>query len=155
MIASAVIRAAREDEHALLTSLALRSKAHWGYSEKFMADCVDELTISEDDIREHPFFVLEQEGDVIGFCGLQVLSGARGELIDVFVEPSQMRRGHGRRLVEYAKQAARTRGLRSLVVEADPNAQAFYCSCGGRQIGTVPSGSIPGRRLPLIEIVLE
>lgn len=154
MTTNALIRAAREDEHALLTDLALRSKAHWGYSERFMADCIDELTISEEDIREHPFFVVEKRGDVIGFCGLQMLNGARGELIDVFVEPSHLREGHGRRLVEHAKQVARTRGLSSLVVEADPNAQEFYCSCGGRRIGTVPSGSIPGRRLPLIEIAL-
>lgn len=149
-----MIRPARDDECVLLTSLALRSKAFWGYSEQFMADCVDELTISEEDIRKHAFFVLEQDGDVIGFVGLQALSGARGELIDVFVEPSHLRQGHGRRLIEHAKAAARTQGLRSLVVEADPNAQDFYQNCGGRQIGTVPSGSIPGRRLPLIEIVL-
>lgn len=149
-----MIRPARDDECALLTSLALRSKASWGYSEQFMADCVAELTISEEDIREHAFFVLERDGDVIGFVGLQALSGARGELIDVFVEPSHLRQGHGRRLIEHAKAAARTQGLRSLVVEADPNAQDFYRNCGGRQIGTVPSGSIPGRRLPLIEIVL-
>ena len=119
-----------------------------------MADCVAELTVSEEDIREHTFFVLEEDGDVIGFCGLEALSDARGELIDVFVEPSHLRRGHGRRLIEHAKQTARTRGWGSLVVQADPNAQEFYGSCGGRQIGTVPSGSIPGRRLPLIEIVL-
>ena len=149
-----MIRPARDGECALRTRLALRSKASWGYSEQFMADCVAELTISEENIREHAFFVLEQDGGVIGFCALQALSGARGELIDVFVEPSHLRRGHGRRLVEHAKQAARTRGLRSLVVEADPNAREFYFSCGGRQIGTVPSGSIPGRRLPLIEMTL-
>ena len=137
-----MIRPARDGECALLTRLALRSKASWGYSEQFMTDCVDELTISEEDIREHAFFVLEEDGDVIGFCGLQALSDARGELIDVFVEPSRLRQGHGRRLIEHAKQAA------------DPNAQEFYRSCGGRQIGTVPSGSIPGRRLPLIEIAL-
>jgi len=152
--ADCVIRPARDSECALLTHLALCSKASWGYSEQFMADCVAELTISEEDIREHTFFVLEEDGDVIGFCGLEALSDARGELIDVFVEPSHLRRGHGRRLIEHAKQTARTRGWGSLVVQADPNAQEFYCSCGGRQIGTVPSGSIPGRRLPLIEIVL-
>lgn len=154
MTANAVIRPARDEECTLLTRLALRSKASWGYSEQFMADCVAELTISEEDIREHAFFVLERDGDVIGFVGLQALSGARGELIDVFVEPSHLRQGHGRRLIEHAKEAARTQGLRSLVVEADPNAQDFYRGCGGRQIGTVPSGSIPGRRLPLIEIAL-
>lgn len=149
-----MIRPARDDECALLTRLALRSKASWGYSEQFMADCVDELTISEGDIREHAFFILEQDGEVVGFCALREGDDGRGELADMFVEPGHLRRGHGRRLVEHAKRTARTRGWRSLVVEADPNARAFYCSCGGRQIGTVPSGSIRGRRLPLIEIGL-
>ena len=154
MTEDATIRPARQDECALLTRIAIRSKASWGYSERFMADCVEELTISEGDIRAHAFFVLEQDGQVIGFCGLQEGDGARGELVDVFVDPGHLRRGHGRRLVEHAKGAARARGWRSVVIEADPNAREFYLSCGGRQVGTAPSGSIPGRRLPLIEIAL-
>lgn len=148
------IRRARQDECALLTGLALRSKASWGYSDQFMADCVAELTISEADLNSHQFFVLESDGDVIGFCALQEGHDGAGELIDVFVEPTRLREGHGRRLVEHAKDAARARGWRSLLVEADPNAREFYRSCGGAQIGTVASGSIAGRRLPLIEIPL-
>lgn len=119
-----------------------------------MAQCAAELTISEADINVHPFFVLESDGEVIGFCALQDGRDGVGELADVFVEPDRLREGHGRRLVEYAKDAARARGWRSLLVEADPNARKFYCSCGGTQIGTVASGSIAGRRLPLIEIAL-
>ncbi len=169
MTGQSLIRRARHDECALLTDLAFRSKAAWGYSEQFMADCSkaawgyseqfmadcrDELTISEADIRNHQFFVLESDGEVIGFCALQEGGEGQGELADVFVEPARLRAGHGRRLVEHAKDAARARGWHSLLVEADPNAREFYRSCGGAQIGTAPSGSIPGRRLPLIKIPL-
>jgi N-acetylglutamate synthase-like GNAT family acetyltransferase len=119
-----------------------------------MADCAAELTISEADLNAHQFFVLEFNGEVIGFCALQDGGDGVGELADLFVEPDRLREGHGRRLVEHAKNAARARGWRSLLVEADPNAREFYCSCGGTQIGTVPSGSIAGRRLPLMEIPL-
>lgn len=154
MTARELIRSARPDECALLTQLALRSKASWGYSEQFMADCAAELTISEADVAAHEYFVMESDGEVIGFCALQDGTGATGELVDVFVEPVRLREGHGRRLVEHAKNAARARGLARLLVEADPNARGFYCSCGGTQIGTVASGSIAGRRLPLIEIPL-
>jgi len=136
-----LIRPARHDECALLTGLALRAKAIWGYSDQFMADCVAELTISEADIRAQQFFVLESDSDVIGFCALME-------------RPARLREGHGRRLVEHAKDAARTRGWQSLLVESDPNAREFYLSCGGTEIGTVPSGSIPGRHLPLIKIPL-
>jgi hypothetical protein len=39
------IRKARPDEAGELTELALRSKAHWGYDEAFMASCREELTV--------------------------------------------------------------------------------------------------------------
>ncbi len=149
-----LIRRARHDECALLTDLAFRAKAIWGYSEQFMADCVAELTISEADIQNHQFFVLEANGEVIGFCALLEGGERERELAHVFVEPARLREGHGRHLVEHAKNAARALGWRSLLVESDPNAREFYLGCGGAQIGTVASGSIPGRRLPLIKIPL-
>jgi N-acetylglutamate synthase-like GNAT family acetyltransferase len=137
-----------------LSDLAYRSKASWGYSEQFMADCRAELTINEADVRAHQFFVLECDSAVVGFCALQERGDGEGELADVFVEPARKGEGHGRRLVEHAKAAARARGWHNLRVDADPNAVAFYASCGARQTGTVPSGSIPGRRLPLMKIAL-
>ena len=154
MTEKSLIRPARGDECALLTALALRAKAIWGYSDQFMADCAAELTVSEADIRTQQFFVLDLDGEVIGFCALLENGEGEGELAHVFVEPARLREGHGRRLVEHAKDAARARGWQSLSVESDPNARAFYLTCGGTQIGTVPSGSIPGRHLPLIKIAL-
>lgn len=148
------VRPARRDECARLSDLAFRSKASWGYDEQFMANCRAELTITEADIRAHQFFVLESDGAVVGFCALQDRGGVQGELADVFVEPARRGEGHGSTLVEHAKDAARARGWHSLRVEADPHAVAFYASCGARQIGTVPSGSIPGRSLPLMKITL-
>ncbi len=148
------IRGARHDECALLSDLAFRSKASWGYSEQFMEDCRDELTISEADIQSYQFFVLECAGAVAGFCALLRGGDRDGELAHVFVEPARLREGHGRRLVEHAKDVARALGWQNLLVESDPNAREFYCSCGGAQIGAVASGSIPGRRLPLVKIPL-
>ena len=138
----------------MLSALAYRAKASWGYSEQFMEQCRSELTVSEDDIAAGEYFVLETGGVIVGFCALTPSGADEGELADVFVEPGHHGAGHGRRLVAHAKRTARARGWRSLRVEADPNARAFYRSCGGEQIGSVPSGSIPGRRLPLMRIAL-
>ncbi len=91
-------RRARYDECAPLTELAFRSKAAWGYSEQFMADCRDEISINETDIRTHRFFVLESDGAVIGLCAVQKCGAAEGILADMFVEPARMRTGRGRHL---------------------------------------------------------
>ncbi len=39
-------------------------------------------------------------------------------------------------------------------VASDPNAEAFYRAMAATTVGTAPSGSIPGRRLPLMELAL-
>jgi hypothetical protein len=41
-----MIRAAHGGELEALSALAMRSKAHWGYSAAFMQACRDELTVS-------------------------------------------------------------------------------------------------------------
>lgn len=45
-----LIRDARPDEAGELTELALRSKAHWGYDEAFMASCREELTVRPSEV---------------------------------------------------------------------------------------------------------
>ena len=154
MTGASRIRAARADECALLTRLALRSKASWGYSEQFMAACVAELTISATDIDSGLYFVLESHGQVIGLCSLLESGKQMGELAHVYIDPEHQREGHGQQLVEHAKSVARKLGWRRLRVESDPNAMEFYRHCGGIEIGTAPSGSVAGRQLPLLEISL-
>ena len=50
---------------------------------------------------------------------------------------------------------ARASGFRRLTVEADPNAEGFYRALGAVLVGSAASGSIPGRRLPLLRLDLD
>ncbi|EBV1760669.1 N-acetyltransferase, partial [Salmonella enterica subsp. enterica serovar Newport] len=43
----------------------------------------------------------------------------------------------------------------ALLVDADPNAEAFYIRQGAIRIGETPSESLPGRVLPLLLISLH
>jgi hypothetical protein len=45
-------------------------------------------------------------------------------------------------------------GYTWLRIEADPNAVGFYRAMGAEQIGEAPSGSVPGRSLPLLAFKL-
>lgn len=143
------VRPARVEECALLTELAMRSKAHWGYDDAFMAACRDELTVRPSwipriDVAE------DGEGRVVGMIRLEA-----DELEDVFVDPAAIGAGVGRLLFEHALERAWAEGMRVLRVTADPHALGFYTSMGMQLIGEEPSGSIPGRMLPRLELLLR
>ncbi|MFD9289308.1 GNAT family N-acetyltransferase [Streptomyces sp. NPDC060030] len=147
------VRQGRPEEAAALTALALRSKAHWGYDEAFMAACRDELTVRPGELTGGRVLVAEDDGRVLGFT---TLAGEppTGSLGMMFVEPDAIGRGTGRLLFEQTLAHARGLGFVRLTIDADPNAEPFYSAMGAERIGATPSGSIPGRELPLLEIGL-
>lgn len=152
--AAIVLRRARAEESSLLTALALRSKAVWGYEEEFMRASAAELTVAPGDLVGRPAYVVEIEGRVAGFYVLEPLEGGDFELDLFFVEPDSIGRGYGGALFEHALRTAAALGGRRLVIQSDPNAEAFYVRNGARRVGSRPSASIPGRVLPLLEIDL-
>ncbi len=60
------------------------------------------------------------------------------------------RAGLRRHLVAKARRLERAK----VSVASDPNAEAFYRAMGATTVGTAPSGSIPGHRLPRMELAL-
>jgi hypothetical protein len=87
-------------------------------------------------------------------CTLRLRAARRDEarLLSELALRSKGYWGYDRALWEHAMVAARTLGLERLTLEADPGAEPFYLAMGARRIGSVPSGSIPGRVLPLLEV---
>lgn len=150
-----MFRPARVEECELLSDLAFRSKAVWGYPPDFMERCRAELTISPDVLDHDLVEVMELGGDVVGFYSLERESDEVVELGHLFVDPGLVRRGHGRRLLERAARTALDLGFHTLRIQGDPNAEPFYQRMGARKVGTQPSASIPGRVLPLFELELR
>ena len=70
------------------------------------------------------------------------------------VEPGVIGRGVGRRLFEHAVATARELGFKRFTIDSDPDAEPFYLAMGAVRIGTTPSGSIPGRTLPLLAVTI-
>lgn len=152
-----IIREAISADAAQLSSLAIRSKAHWGYSTEFMDACVDELTVSPINIEEDDlhYVVAEIDKEIVGFYNLEGLSGDEVELGALFVEPEHIGTGVGRALIERAKCHAVNLGASKLNIQGDPNAEKFYRLAGGEQTGSKESESIPGRFLPTFQISLS
>jgi GNAT superfamily N-acetyltransferase len=139
-----------------LGALAHASKAHWGYDDAFMRACRDELTVHPVDLERAVVRVAAAEVDrtILGFHGVVPLEGDRVELAWCFVAPPAMGRGVGRALLVDATSIAALAGASVLRIEADPNAEAFYVRHGARRVGDVPSASVPGRALPLLELAI-
>ena len=63
------IRKAKNNETKVLTELAMESKAYWGYSDEFMHNCREELSIRKNKII-NPLFhyqVAEEYNQILGF----------------------------------------------------------------------------------------
>jgi GNAT superfamily N-acetyltransferase len=154
--AEITIRQARLDEAEQLTELALRSKASWGYSEEFMAACRDELTFTAAKLAAWDVWVAVVNERLAGMLALRFEpEAAKAEIEDFFVEPALQGRGIGAALAAAALAACRLKGVQLVSVDADPNAEAIYRRFGFRSTSRSPSGSIPGRTLPRMELQLS
>lgn len=81
-----MIRPARPTEAAALSELAIRSKAHWGYSAVFLEASRPHLTLTKESLAAEPCFVAERDGRIRGFYRLRG-EPPEGRLEDLFVEP--------------------------------------------------------------------
>ena len=133
-----IIRAAVEDEVHLLSGLAARAKAHWGYSTEILEGWRSQLTISSADISSKVVFVAVIEEEPVGFYSLTP-TGPAWELDNLWVLPEFMRQGIGRALLSHALETAASRGALEVIVDSDPNAEAFYLACGAIRRGQVPA----------------
>lgn len=155
--AKVLIRPATPQDCDALTSLALRSKAHWGYDAEFMIACRDELTVTPNLVDPQLSGVCEQGGDIAGFYLLtKNMSEQRtADLRFLFVDPGHIGTGVGALLWGHMVRAARRGEIGTIGIEADPNAEGFYRRRGAVTVGNAPSGSVPGRHLPLMEYHLS
>ena len=148
-----LLRPARPDELHLLSELSLRSKAVWGYDQVFLDACRAELTIGPHELASSKVCVAEHDGSVVGVVQITV-DGPIADLQKMFVEPGAIGLGVGRALFDWASAMARGLGAVALTIDADPGAVGFYKKMGATEFGSAPSGSIPGRVLPRLQVLL-
>jgi N-acetylglutamate synthase-like GNAT family acetyltransferase len=150
-VTTVTVRRARPDEAGVLSNLALAAKGFWGYDQAFLESCRDELAFSPEDIVRRHFVVADLDGVVAGFYSLDG-DPPVGELGNLWITPSKIGTGLGRNLWQDAMAAAAAAGFEYLKIDAEPNAEGFYRRMGAERVGETPSGSIPGRMLPFLQV---
>jgi ribosomal protein S18 acetylase RimI-like enzyme len=113
------IRRARLGEAGSLSELALRSKAHWGYSAEFLDVVRELLTFTERDLVDDLVYVLEQGQEPVGMYRV-IGNPPEGELSDLWLDPSFIGRSLGRRLLRHALDTAAGHRYQTLIIERRP-----------------------------------
>ncbi|KVL11245.1 GCN5 family acetyltransferase [Burkholderia cepacia] len=148
------VRAARTADADELTRLARISKAHWGYPKDWLDLWQGDLTIAPETIDGSIGYVAESAEAIIGFWVRASSESDRPTPGWLFVHPDHMGRGVARALWEAVRKESAARGIRSFVIEADPNAVPFYLTIGAEKIGEKESSVVPGRYFPILRITI-
>jgi ribosomal protein S18 acetylase RimI-like enzyme len=151
-----LVRLAAPSESDALTDLAMRAKASWGYPNTFMDACRDELTITPVKMAAWTVWVAQADQKIRGMIALSLCNGSdHAEVEHFFVDPGDHARGIGTTLMTTLLESCRSRGVKVVALDADPNAEGIYGRLGFVTVGRSPSRSIPGRTLPRMELRLD
>ena len=150
-----VIRPALPSEAAMLSDIAMEAKRYWDYPPEVMESWHSTLTLQAMEIDLSPPFVAEEDSQVVGFYQL-ISDGDSVELEHMWVKPQYMNKGIGKQMMAHAISAAKARGAKRMSIDADPNATAFYLSCGAYRVSETraPITGQPQRVRKLLEVDL-
>jgi len=153
---SFVVTQADPWDHQLLSKIALESKRHWGYPEKWIHGWEDDLRITNEYILANTVYKLHDvEHDVIcGFCALE-LRQEKGEVEveHLWLLPSYIGKNLGKFLLQSCLDKLSGHTFKRVKVTSDPNAIGFYKKLGFVEVGYTESTPV-GRILPNLELEL-
>ncbi|WP_272151369.1 GNAT family N-acetyltransferase [Tenacibaculum aiptasiae] len=149
-----MIEKANIKDAELLTSIALTSKAYWGYNEELINSWKDDLTVSPKMIEEMMVYKFISSQKTIGFYILNQPQNNTIELEFLFVHPDAIGQKIGKQLLSHAIEKANSLNIQTMTLLADPNAQPFYESQGFISTEKKES-SIPNRFLPIMKLDLK
>lgn len=148
------IRRAEKYESQILTDIAIRSEAYWGYDASFMESFKSNYKVTEEFISEQPTFVLEELECVIGFYGLLCCED-EVSLEYLYVEPSFIGKGYGKLLWNHMVYICKSQCIKEVVFVTSPQAKDFYTKLGAVQTGEVESLVKKGRLVPKLIFSVE
>lgn len=148
------IRYAVPEDAEALSQVALSAKAHWGYPEKLMQAWTPELTFSPEYFNDNESWIAIVDDRPVAFYTLQDRAGTAW-IENLWVLPNYIGKGVGRQLFLHALSRAHELGYKTLQLEADPNAAAFYEKMGMSKVSERHT-KVDGqpRVLPIMEIDL-
>jgi GNAT superfamily N-acetyltransferase len=143
------LRTGRPAERAALEALQRRSSLSNPGDREALVAHPDAIALPADQLEGGFVRVAERDGEVAGFAVLLGPHGGACQLDGLFVEPSHMRGGVGRALVEDAIRLARERGATRVDVVANSHAAEFYVRVGFARGEPEPTRFAPAEKMTL------
>jgi GNAT superfamily N-acetyltransferase len=134
------IRPAIPGQAQVLTSIAIKAKGHWGYSEQQLAFWSSEsLSVSPEYVAANLVWVASVDSQPVAFAALKK-EGAETILDHLWVLPERIGQGIGRELFLHLAQHLKGMDCREFLFTSDPHADGFYYKMGAEKIGDWHSG---------------
>ncbi|WP_205860228.1 GNAT family N-acetyltransferase [Polaribacter sp. 20A6] len=150
MLKNNTIVVATISDAKILTEIALKSKAFWGYSNELIEGWRADLTVTSRTIQTCQVYKYMINDEVVGFYVLNTPNEELVKLEMLFVLPLFIGKGIGKELLAHALNKVIISNANKIELVADPNAIPFYKSQGflvKEQIGS----AILGRFLSLMQ----
>jgi len=155
------IRIALPEDSLLLTEIAFAAKRTWDYPESYFDIWKDELTITEEYIKNNLVLKAVINEEIAGFSSVvevprDFIAGrglvTKGFWLEhIFIKPEYQHKGIGNKLLERTSSLCTEKGIETLKIFVDPNAEGFYKKTGADYLYESPS-SIEGRNIPVYQI---
>lgn len=147
-----MIRKAMNKDSKILSELAYKSKAYWGYPKEFLERCKDDLTVTAKYLEQNLVYVMEKNYEIIAFYSISV---SEKKLDALFIHPEYIGKGLGRVLWLDLLRKAKQLHMEELMIDSDPYAEAFYLKMGAKRIGEIQSTVFTDRHLPLLCVKVD
>lgn len=141
------IRNAIANEYKILTDIAIKSEAYWGYDSDYMDKFKSIYKVSEEFINNNPTVIIEEDENIIGFYGV-LIEKNETSLEYFFIEPKYIGLGYGKILWSYLVKDCKNLGIKEFSIVTSPQAKEFYVKMGAIPYGEIESLLKKGRIIP-------
>lgn len=148
-----IIEKASTKDHEILTEITKKSKAYWGYSEEQILKWSNNLTITQDYLKDNDVFKLINDNKIVGYYSYIIEKEKNVILDNLFVLPEYIGNGLGKYLMTDFLNRMKEIKIEKITLDSEPNAELFYSKMGFVKIGEFET-SIKNRFMPIMELNL-
>lgn len=119
-----------------LSSVAIRSKRHWGYSKEAMELWNQSLTITEDFLKTHTVIKATLEDEIVGFFALEEIKPVT-RIAQYWIDTPYMKKGYGSAMFKYAREFLKQNDVSKVTLLLDPNGLTFFERRGAKVLDKI------------------